>query len=52
MDRCVSYASCWSVLFCRFYAPALKKLKGHIAFGLSVHASVSPCVRPSVTSLR
>ena len=28
--------------------PTLKKLKGHIALGLSVHA----CVRPSVTSLR
>ena len=35
-----------------FMPPTLKKLKGHIALGLSVRASVSMCVRPYVTSLR
>ena len=36
-----------------FYAPTLKKLKGHIALGLSVHASIRVSVRtPIDTNLR
>ena len=34
-------------LLCFFMPPTLEKLKGHIAFGLSVRASVRPCVRYS-----